>query len=146
MIRIEESVEVDVPVAAAYAQWSRFEEFPRFMPGVLSVQRTAPHLTHWVVRLAGATREFDATVTELVPQERIAWCSLSEEVRQAGVVTFHRLSEGRTRVMLQLDSSPLGVLETVGGALGFVHRQSLEDLRGFKDFVESSPGDAAPGN
>ncbi|MDQ3216353.1 MAG: cyclase, partial [Actinomycetota bacterium] len=34
MARIEETIEVNVPVSSAYNQWTQFEEFPQFMEGI----------------------------------------------------------------------------------------------------------------
>ena len=53
------------------------------------------------------------------------------------MVTFHRLAEDRTKVMLQLDVEPDGVVEQVGDRLGFVKRRAAGDLERFKDFIES---------
>lgn len=96
-----------------------------------------PTLTHWVTKVAGFEREFDAEITEQIPDERVAWTTVAGEVRQAGVVTFHRLSDDRTKVMLQLDHDPEGISDTVGDKLGFVERQARQDLNNFKEFIES---------
>ncbi|MFI9270834.1 SRPBCC family protein [Kitasatospora sp. NPDC052896] len=144
MAQVEESIEVAVPVTEAYQQWTRFEEFPRFMAGVERIDRPAPELTHWVVRVAGAVREFDARITEQLPDERIAWTAVAGEPHQSGVVTFHRIDPNRSRVMLQLDYAPQGLVETVGDALGFVQRQVIDDLKCFKDFIESRTTGAGP--
>ncbi|MEV7781191.1 SRPBCC family protein [Kitasatospora sp. NPDC088351] len=144
MTKIEESVQVDVPLSAAYEQWTRFEEFPRFMRGVVSIERRSPGLTRWVVGVAGAQREFEARTTEVVPDERVAWATVAGEVRQAGVVTFHRIGEGTTKIMLQLDVEPHGLLERIGEALGFVDRQVIDDLHDFKRFVEEGRGHGGP--
>ncbi|MER6401000.1 MULTISPECIES: SRPBCC family protein [unclassified Kitasatospora] len=148
MTQIEESVLVDVPLAVAYEQWRKVEDFPRFMRGVVSIERRGGELTHWVVGVAGAHREFDAATTEVVPDERVAWAAVAGEVRQSGVVTFHRLGEDCTRIMLQLEVEPQGLLERIGEALGFVDRQVIDDLHDFKEFVEAAhggPPSAPPG-
>ena len=146
MTQVEESIEVEVPVSVAYRQWTRFEEFPKFMDGVERIDSRDAGLTHWVVKVAGATREFDARITEQIPDERVAWTTVAGELHQAGVVTFHRIDDGRTKVMLQLDHDPHGVVETVGDLLGFAHRQAIDDLRAFKTFIEAqgAPGGGAP--
>ncbi|WP_329036351.1 SRPBCC family protein [Streptomyces sp. NBC_01725] len=137
MSKIEESIEVDVPVSTAYNQWTQFEDFPEFMDGVERIEQRTPTLTHWVTKVQGVGREFDAEITEQIPDERVAWTTVAGEVRQAGVVTFHRLDVRRTKVMLQLDLDPQGIADTVGDKLGFVQRQAVGDLRRFKTFIES---------
>ncbi|MFF3748916.1 SRPBCC family protein [Streptomyces sp. NPDC002018] len=137
MSTIEESVEVAVPVSTAYNQWTQFEEFPRFMDGVERIEQRTPTLTHWITKVDGVSREFDAKITEQSPDERVAWTTVEGEVRQAGVVTFHRLDDTRTKVMLQLEHDPQGIADTVGDKLGFVRRQAKGDLKNFKEFIES---------
>jgi uncharacterized membrane protein len=136
MSTIEESVDVEVPVRTAYNQWTQFEEFPRFMDGVESVKQLDDKHLHWTAELAGVRREWKAEVTEQTPDQRIAW-EATEGTRHAGVVTFHRLDDGKSRVMLQLDSEPEGVVEKAGDALGVLKRQVKGDLERFKELIES---------
>jgi uncharacterized membrane protein len=136
MSTVEKSIDVDVPVSTAYNQWTQFESFPQFMDGVERIDQVSPTKTHWVTSIAGVDREFDAEITEQHPDERVAWTSV-EGTRQAGVVTFHRLDASRTRIMLQLDFAPEGVVETAGDKLGFVGRRAEGDLERFKKFIES---------
>ncbi|MEW2514506.1 SRPBCC family protein [Streptomyces sp. NPDC046870] len=140
MSQVEESIEVNVPVSAAYNQWTQFEDFPQFMDGVERIEQRSDTLTHWVTKIGGVTREFDAAVTEQIPDERVAWTSVDGEAKQAGVVTFHYIDETTTKVMLQLDYEPEGLTETVGDKLGFVKRQATGDLKRFKEFIESRGG------
>ncbi|TXS52324.1 SRPBCC family protein [Streptomyces sp. t39] len=136
MSQVEESVEVAVPVRTAYDQWTQFESFPKFMDGVERIEQRTDSVTHWVAKIGGVTKEFDAKITEQIPDERVAWTTLGGEVEQAGVVTFHRLDDARTKVMLQLDYDPDGIAENVGDKLGFVQRQVTGDLKRFKEFIE----------
>jgi uncharacterized membrane protein len=136
MSSTEQSVEVDVPVRTAYDQWTQFEEFPQFMEGVESVRQIDDTHLHWTAEIAGARREWDAEITEQLPDERVAWRSTSGTTH-AGVVTFHRLDEGRSKIMLQLDVEPEGFVETAGDKLGFVKRQAVGDLERFKEFIEA---------
>ncbi|MEU1616495.1 SRPBCC family protein [Streptomyces sp. NPDC005722] len=137
MSTVEESVEVAVPVTTAYNQWTQFEEFPRFMDGVERIEQRTPTLTHWVAKVDGVKREFDAQISEQIPDERVAWTTVGGDVHQAGVVTFHRLDDRHTRVMLQLDHEPHGVADTVADKLGVVRRQAKGDLKRFKEYIES---------
>jgi uncharacterized membrane protein len=136
MATIEESVEVEVPVRTAYNQWTQFEEFPRFMEGVEQVRQLSDTKVHWVAEIAGQRREWDADITEQVPDQRISWCS-TEGATNSGVVTFHRLGEGRSKVMLQLEFEPEGAVEKAGDKLGVVKTRTKGDLKRFKDFIES---------
>src|SRR5215207_1416869 len=135
MANIEQSIEVGVPVRTAYDQWTQFEEFPRFMEGVESVTQMDEKRLHWVAEIAGKREEWDAEITEQTPDQRVAWTNTSG-AKNAGVVTFHHLTDDRTRVMLQLDYEPEGLVEHVGSALGVVSRRVEGDLERFKDFIE----------
>ena len=137
MSTVEQSIEVAVPVTTAYNQWTQFESFPRFMSGVERIDQTSDTMTHWVTSVDGVTREFDAKITEQTPDERVAWTSV-DGPSQSGVVTFHRLADDRTKVMVQLDFEPEGIVEQVGDKLGVVRRQVEGDLDRFKDFIEQS--------
>jgi uncharacterized membrane protein len=96
-----------------------------------------------VAEVAGQLREWDAEITEQHPDERIAWTSTSGQ-RNAGVVTFHRLADDRTKVMLQVDHDPEGLLDKAGDALGLVRRQTKADLTRFKELIEAR-GEASGG-
>jgi uncharacterized membrane protein len=135
MSTIEKSIEVEVPARLAYNQWTQFEEFPRFMEGVTSVQQRDDRRLHWRAEIGGKIKDWDAEITEQIPDKRIAWCS-TEGARNAGVVTFHRLSDDRTRIMLQMEYEPEGVSEKTGDLLGAMSRRVADDLARFKDFIE----------
>ena len=139
MSTVTESVDVDVPVRTAYNQWTQFEEFPRFMGGVSEIRQLDATTTHWKTEIDGVKREFDATITEQLPDERVAWKS-TEGSKQAGVVTFHRLGDNRTRVTCQMDFEPEGFTEKAGDALGFLDRQVKGDLKRFKEYIEGRGG------
>jgi uncharacterized membrane protein len=137
MSQIQQSVDVEVPVSVAYNQWTQFESFPHFMSGVKSITQVDDTRNHWVTDIAGVEREFDTEITEQHPDERIAWRSVGGDVKQAGVVTFHRLGDTTTRVMIQIDWQPSGVVEKVGSAINIDERQVKRDAERFKEFVES---------
>jgi uncharacterized membrane protein len=135
--QIIETVDVDVPVTTAYNQWTQFESFPQFMDGVDEVTQISDTKTHWKISIAGVKREFDAEIVEQTPDQRIAWKSV-DGPNHAGVVTFHELEPGRTsRVTLQLDTDPEGLVENVGDKLGLTTRNAKDDMRRFKEFIES---------
>jgi uncharacterized membrane protein len=136
MATIEKSIDVDVPVRTAYDQWTQFEEFPRFMESVESVKQLDDTHLHWVAKVGGKRKEWDARITEQIPDKRIAWTS-EGGAGNAGVVTFHRLGDHKTRVMLQIEYEPEGIVETAGDALGVVTSRIAGDLQRFKEFIES---------
>ena len=135
MSRIEESIDVEVPVQTAYNQWTQFEEFPSFMEGIERVEQIDDTRLHWVADVGGHREEWDAEITEQHPDHRVAWTATSEK-GNAGVVTFHRLDEGKTRVMVQMDWEPEGATEKVGSALGMDSRRVQGDLGRFKEMIE----------
>ena len=132
---VTESVDVEVPIRTAYNQWTQFAEFPRFMEGVSEIRQLDATHTHWKTEIAGIKREFDAEITEQLPDERVAWKSTEGE-KQAGVVTFHRLDDTHTRVTVQMDFDPQGFVENAGDKLGIVDRRVKGDMKRFKDYIE----------
>ena len=136
MTTAQQAIDVDVPVTTAYNQWTQFEDFPKFMDGVESITQLDDRRLHWKVSIGGVTREFAAEITEQHPDERIAWKSI-DGTSHAGVVTFHKISDSTSRVMLQLDMEPEGLVEKVGDKLGIVARQAKGDMENFKKFIES---------
>ena len=136
MATIEESIDVGVPVETAYNQWTQFETFPEFMEGIEQVRQLDDTHLHWVADVGGNREEWDAEITEQRPDERIAWHATSGK-GNAGVVTFHRLDQQKTRVMVQLDWEPEGVTEQIGSALGMDSRRVQGDLQRFKDLIEA---------
>jgi uncharacterized membrane protein len=136
MSTIEQSIDVNVPVRTAYNQWTQFEEFPRFMEGVEAVRQLDQQRLHWRANIGGRVEEWEALITEQHPDERIAWKNTTG-APNAGVVTFHRLSDTKTRVMLQMEYDPQGVVENLGDMLGVVSRRVANDLERFKGFIEA---------
>jgi uncharacterized membrane protein len=136
MSSITESIDVNVPVRTAYNQWTQFEEFPQFMSAVERVDQLDDTRLHWVAKVGGKTKEWDARITEQTPDQRVAWTATSG-AENAGVVTFHRIDENKTRVTVQMDVDPEGVVESVGDAAGVPDRQVKGDLERFKEFIES---------
>ena len=135
MSSVVKSIDVNVPVRTAYNQWTQFEEFPRFMEAVEEIRQLDDKRLHWRAKIGGKEEEWDAEITEQIPDERVAWRSTSG-APNAGVVTFHHLDANTTRVMLQLEYDPEGVVENVGDALGVVSRRVEGDLKRFKEFIE----------
>ena len=136
MPRFEDTIEVDVPVSTAYAQWTQFETFPKFMEGVESVVQNDAKTLTWTADVAGQRKEWTAEITDQTPDRRIAWKSTSG-AENAGAVLFDAADGGRTRITLKIDADPEGIVETVGANLGFLERRVKADLERFKTFIES---------
>ena len=136
MATVHESIEIDAPVRAAYDQWTQFERFPDFMEGVKEVRQIDETRLHWVAEIGGKQEEWQAEILEQVPDQRIAWRSVSGN-GNAGTVTFERLADTRTRVTVGFDHDTDGVVEKVGSALGIDGRQVKADLERFRDLVEA---------
>ena len=136
MPQVIETVDVSVPVSTAYNQWTQFESFPKFLSFVESITQTDDTHTHWTVKIAGATREFDAVISEQHADERVAWNSVGGDENHAGVVTFHKLSDNESRVTVQLDWEASGLAEKAGAVLGVDDHIIKSDLDNFKKFIE----------
>ncbi|MDJ0385054.1 SRPBCC family protein [Streptomyces sp. G-G2] len=137
MSHVEEYVEVNVPLRTAYNQWTQFEEFPVFMEGVERVEQCDDTRTHWVTKVSGVEREFDAQITEQLPDRRVAWMTVDGETRQAGLVTFQPVDASTTKIVLHLNWAPDGLAESAADRLGLVKRRVSQDLKHFKRFIES---------
>jgi uncharacterized membrane protein len=107
------------------------------MDGVREIRQLDDTHLHWKTEIGGVKREFDAEITEQIPDERVAWQS-TQGTRHAGVVTFHKLAADKTRVTLQLDTEPDGLVEKAADKLGLTKHQAAGDLKRFKEFIESA--------
>jgi carbon monoxide dehydrogenase subunit G len=134
--RVEKTIEVNVPVRAAYNQWTQFEQFPQFMGGVQQVQQLSSSMLHWVAEIAGVKREWDAAILEQVPDQKVAWAATSGATN-AGAVFFTPAGGDRTMVRLSLEYEPEGLVEKIGDFLSIVEKRAQADLEKFKQFIES---------
>ena len=135
LAHVEKSVIVNVPVSVAYNQWTQFEEFPKFMRGVLLVERIDERRSRWRAHVAGKLKEWEAEIQEQVPDTRIIWRATSG-TENAGIVRFQARGRGSTIVRVQMSYKPETFGEHVGHRLGFAHRKVESDLRCFRRFIE----------
>lgn len=133
---ITKSIEVMVPVRAAYDQWMRFEEFPQFMNGVEEVKRIDDKRFYWVASIGDKYKEWYAEIVEQIPYERISWHSEAGAMN-SGVVIFNRLNEDKTLMTVQINYEPEGLTEKIGDMLGLLSHRIEDNLERFKDFIES---------
>ena len=138
MPKIEDSIDVEVPVQQAYNQWTQFEEFPRFMEGIQSVQQLDDTHVHWVAEIRGETREWTTEITEQRPDEKVAWKTIDGEVKNDGVVSFEQIARDQTRVNVQMDvEGESTAANVVSDLLGVVESQVHGDLERFKQLIEN---------
>jgi len=137
MARIEKSIEVNAPLRTVYNQWTQFEDFPKFMENVLSVKQLDDTHLHWKAKVGGKEKEWDAVITEQVPDEIISWRSI-DGTQTAGTVRFYPAQGGKARITLVMDYDPEGFVENVGDIVGVTSRRVENDLQRFKEFIESS--------
>jgi CBS domain-containing protein len=137
-----QSTVVNVPIRSAYDQWTQFEEFPSFMEGIEQVEQLDERRLHWRGKVAGKVRDWDATITEQVPDERIAWEATSGK-RNDGIVRFEPLGIDKTRVEVEMAFEPEGVAELVGSAIGLPERRVKGDLERFRELIEARGGQAS---
>jgi uncharacterized membrane protein len=135
MERVEKSITVECPLQTVYNQWTQFEEFPRFMEGVKHVTQLDDKRLHWEAEIGGKHKEWNARITEQIPDHRIAWQSETGEAT-SGTVAFRQAGLNRTRINLELFYDPKGFVESAGDAIGVVSHRVEGDLERFKDFIE----------
>jgi len=136
MQRIEKIIEVECPVRMVYNQWTQFEEFPEFMAGAYEVRQIDDTHVHWHAQIWGQDKQWDAEITEQVPDDHISWRSVSG-ASCAGTVRFEPLSPEATRVRLVMAYEPDGPLETIGTAMGVLDARVQNTVENFKLFIES---------
>lgn len=134
MAEMETSIVVEAPVREVYNQWTQFEDFPKFMDGVLEVRQLDDKRIYWRAKIAGAVREWQSEIVDQTPDCRIAWKNVTG-AENAGAVLFEVAPQG-TKVTLKLVYSPEGAAENIGDALGFVSRRVKGDLERFKQFMD----------
>ena len=138
MPKIEDTIEVQVPVQQAYNQWTQFEDFPKFMNGIQSVQQLDDTHVQWVAEIRGESRQWTTEITEQQPDEKVAWKTIEGEVTNDGVVTFEPMGDAQTRVNVQMDVQGDSTAENVAGdLLGVVKKQVHGDLERFKQLIEN---------
>ncbi|WP_328537576.1 SRPBCC family protein [Streptomyces sp. NBC_00344] len=130
-----ETVDIKAPVAVTWALWSDVSRWPAFLSHVRLVAPIDDRRFAWQLDLPGADKNFVAELTEVVPQERIAW-KTTEGVHHAGVVTFHRLDDTSSRVALQIEYDPQGFLEHLGALTNLDSALANYDLGEFQKLAE----------
>jgi uncharacterized membrane protein len=134
-MNIVEDISVGVPVNVAYDQWTQFQEFASFMKGVDSVDQSDDVSSNWRVKVAKSRRNFKATVTEQIPDRKIAWTTEGAKGTVKGVVTFHPLADDLTQILLVMEYYPQGLFEKTGNIWRAQGRRARLDLKHFRRFI-----------
>ncbi|SCK52219.1 SRPBCC family protein [Streptomyces sp. WMMB 322] len=134
-VTIVEDIDVGVPVREAYDQWTQFQEFSTFAKGVVSVEKADDTSSNWKVKVAKSTRSLKASVTEQIPDERISWTTDGAKGSVKGVVTFHKITDNLTRVLLVLEYFPGGFFEKTGNIWRAQGRRARLDLKLYRKFI-----------
>ena len=129
---IVEEIDVGVPVEVAYQQWTQFAEFPKFMKKVEQVEQVSDEKLHWKAQVFLSHREWDSTIVEQVPNERIVWKSKGDKGYVDGAITFHELAPDLTRVVVVLEYHPQGLFERTGNLWRAQGRRVRLELKHFQ--------------
>src|SRR4051794_22698358 len=132
---IQQAVDVAAPIDIVYDQFTQFEDWPKFMHRVESVEQKDDATVVFNEKIWIIRRRWEAEIVEQRPDERIVWESVSG-MQHVGVVTFHELAERLTRVELNIDIDPSGPMEKIARGARFAKRAARADLKRFKAFVE----------
>jgi uncharacterized membrane protein len=132
---IQRWTDVAVPVDTAYGKWTEFEEFPKFMHRVLSVEAKDDNRISWQEKIWFSKRQWEGEIVEKRKNDRVAWKTV-QGTAHAGIVSFHKLDDKLTRVMVTVDFKPSGMIEKMASGMRFVKRAVQADLARFKTYVE----------
>jgi uncharacterized membrane protein len=135
---IQRWTDVAVPVDKAYEAWTQWEEWPKFMHRVLEakpVDDDDGNKVHVREKIWFWTRDWEGEITDQRKNDRIAWKTESG-MQHSGVVSFHKLDTNLTRVMVDMDFLPTGMVEKMASGMRFVKRAVQSDLARFKAYVE----------
>jgi uncharacterized membrane protein YgcG len=132
---VQQAVDVAVPLETAYNQWTQFEDWPNFMHRVTRVTQEDDCSVSFATKIWGRTREFVADIETQRPDERIKW-RVSQGITHSGVVTFHELAPGLTRIELNIDVDPGSLIEKFARGARHIKRAVRADLHRYKAFIE----------
>ena len=132
---IQRWTDVAAPIDVVYQRWTEFEEFPKFMHRVLNVKKEDRDKLSWEEKIWFSRRQWEGEITDRRKNDRIAW-KTTKGTSHTGVITFHKLDTHLTRVMVDMDFHPSGMIEKMASGLRFVKRAVEADLARFKAYVE----------
>ena len=140
MTETRHTVTIEAPISAVYQQWLDVESFPEIVPTVQEATVTADFYSHWTLSIGRITRAFDAEITEQLPEEKVAWRSLTGDVTFTGTATFKELGPDQTNVTVTLTWTPTSAAERAAIVLRADRRALRDALNAFKTFLETNGG------
>ncbi|MFF0165249.1 SRPBCC family protein [Streptomyces prasinus] len=132
---IIEHIDVGVPLRTAYDQWTQYQDFSTFAKGVKSADKGDDTTSDWQLKVFWSNRSWKAKTTEQVPDYRIVWSSEGAKGTTKGVVSFHKLADNLTRVLLVIEYYPAGLFEKTGNIWRAQGRRARLDLKNFARFI-----------
>lgn len=140
-IKISKSCTINRSAEDLFRFWRRFENLPKVMEHVESVEQITDRESHWVAQTGQGRYEWKSIIINEHPNELIAWRTLEgSDVMHAGSVRFRPLGDFQTEVTVQFEYDPpvgkVGVL--FAKLFGQEPGQQVErDLEQFKEFMEA---------
>ena len=132
---IIETIDIGAPVSVVYNQWTQFRDFPSFMKKVETVNQEADEKLHWRAQIFWSHREWDATITQQLPERRVVWRSKGQKGSVDGAITFHELAPELTRVAVVLEYHPQGFFEQTANLWRAQGRRVRLELKHFRRHV-----------
>ncbi|HEU5419223.1 MAG TPA: SRPBCC family protein [Streptosporangiaceae bacterium] len=132
---IVEDIDIGVPRKLVYDVWTQFQDFPSFMKKVETVSQEEDEKLTWKAQVLWSHRQWQSTITEQIPDQRIVWQSQGEKGHVDGAVTFHELAPELTRVLVALEYHPGGVIESTGNLWRAQGRRVRLELKHFRRHV-----------
>ncbi|MGA5148036.1 SRPBCC family protein [Streptomyces coelicolor] len=132
---IMEYIDVGVPLRTAYDQWTQYQDFSTFAKGVKSANKSDDTTSDWQAKIWWSNRSWKATTNEQVPDDRIAWSTEGAKGTMKGVVSFHKIADNLTRVLMVIEYYPSGLFEKTGNIWRAQGRRARLDLKNFARFI-----------
>jgi uncharacterized membrane protein len=129
---IIEEADVGLPVRVVYDQWTQFEDFPSFTRKVEKVEQESDEKVTWRAQIFLSHRDWEATIMEQVPDERIVWHATGSKGYPYGTVTFHELTPDMTRILLVIEYYPQGFFEKTANLWRAQGRRVRSDFKHIK--------------
>lgn len=129
---IQRSIDVAVPTSFAFEHFTDFEKLGDFLHRVEAVEAKGEKRIVWHENIWGRRRTWRAEIIEKRTNQLIAW----KDEHGYGVLSFHSLAPRLTRIELNYDWVPHGVVEKLASGLQFHKRAAKTDLQRFKAHAE----------